>query len=606
MANKDPRNDRIEKYGMLFPSLQTPVSIEMHMIQHGGQWTKRDGGIAGLGKFAHYKALIALIWPELDQHRWFDLILKEWTQNILTSLLGPKDASKTLMMSVIGLSDYYCFPHNTLGIFTSTSKVGLELRIWGEVKSLHLRAKERFDWLPGHPVDSLRVITTDSLKTQQIRDIRRGLVCVGGDKVGEVVGIKQTRRRLYGDEFQHMKPAFLTDGLPNLNSGDFKGIFSGNPIGEGDALDKLAEPKEGWGSLSEPEKTTVWTTRDVGGRCINLIGTDSPNFDFPQEPAPRFPYLIHQKSIDRIVARWGTNSIQFYQYGKGTRMAGLDAKKVVTRDMCVEHHAMEQVFWMNQSRTLVYAVDAAYGNIGGDRCVGGYVEYGRDVTGKIILSVGRPIVIPVKPHKIAGRSPEDQIALYVREECEREGIPGAHVFYDATGRGSLGTSFARMWDEGKNVNPVEFGGAPTERPVSSELMIRDLKTQEMRLMTARERFSKFVTELWWSVRYVIEADQMRNLPEDVMCELSRRIWRTVRGDKYEVETKEEMKERVDESPDLADWCATAVEGARRLGFQIANMELKTPGSQNDQWKVELRKKALALKMSGQLDYARAK
>src|SRR6267378_1493701 len=309
----DP-NKRLELYNLFWPAHQTPVSIEMDMIKRGGQWTKRNGEQAGLGNFAHYKKLIACIWPEIDQHRWFDLILKEWTQDILLSLLGPKDASKTLMMSVIGLADYYCFPYDTLGIFTSTSRAGLELRIWGEVKSLHLKAKQRFDWLPGNPVDSMHVITTDDLSTERIRDLRRGLVCVGGDKVGEVVGIKQTRRRLYGDEFQHMKPAFLTDGLPNLNSGDFKGIFSGNPIGDGDALDKLAEPKEGWGSISEPEKTTVWNTRDIGGRCINLIGTDSPNFDHPQEPAPRYPYMINQKSIDRIVSRWGMNSFQYYRY----------------------------------------------------------------------------------------------------------------------------------------------------------------------------------------------------------------------------------------------------------------------------------------------------
>lgn len=596
IEQQDP-NRKVNRYGLWMSPLMAPIHIHMHIIRNGGQWKKANGELAGLGNFEHYKAGIACVWPDIDQHRWFDLILKEWCSDILLSLMGSKDAGKTLVMSVIGLFDYYCFPDNTLGIFTSTSRTGLQLRIWGEVKSLHVRAKQRFDWLPGNPVDSMYVITTDNLKTANVRDLRRGLVCVSSDKVGEVVGIKQKRRRLYADEFQHCGPAFLTDGLPNLNSGDFKGIFSGNPIGDGDALDKLAEPKDGWGSISEPEKTTVWNTRDINGRCINLIGTDSPNFDYPQDPEPRFPYLIHQKSIDRIVARWQMNSYQYYRYAKGTRMAGMDAMKVVTRDLCIEHHAMEQAFWWNDTRTKVYGVDAAYGNIGGDRCVGGWVEFGRDVTGKTILCVGRPVIIPVKPHKVAGRSPEDQIALFVREECIRESIPAGNVFYDSTGRGSLGTAFARMWDDGKNVNPVEFGGAPTERPVSSELMIRDLKDGKMRLMTAKERFSKYVTEIWWSVRYIIEAGQMRELPEDVMMELCRRIWRTVRGDKYEVETKAEMKERVDESPDLADWCVVCCEGARRLGFQIAKMSAPSPQRENDQWKLDARRRAEKLRES---------
>lgn len=535
---------------MMFPALELPISRDMWFIQKGGQFTRRMGGVAGLGLFLHYKSLIGHLWPDMDQHRWFDLILKEWSNNIITVLMGCKDSGKTHIMAAIGVADYYCFPGTTLGLFTSTSKTGLDLRIWGDVKSLHLRAKGRYDWLPGNPIDSLRTITTDSLKTQAIRDLRRGLICIGSDKVGEVVGIKQSRRRVYADEYQHCKPAFA-EGLANMNSGDFKAMFSGNPIGEGDSLDKLAEPKDGWGSMEEPEKTTVWTTRDIKGRCVNLVGTDSPNFDQSQEPEPKYPYMINQKSIERIVARYTMNSFQYFRYCKGTRMAGMDAKKVLTRDMCLEHHALEQVFWLNTARTAIYALDAAYGNIGGDRCVGGSIETGRDVTGQNILACNYPVIVPVKPHKMAGRSPEDQIALFVRDECERDRIPAKNVFYDATGRGSLGTAFSRLWSA--DVNPVEFGGAPTERPVSSELMILDPKTGEFRLMTARERFSKFVTELWFSVRYVVEAGQMRQLPEEVMWELSRRIWRTVRGDKYEVETKAEMKERVDESPDLADW-----------------------------------------------------
>src|SRR4029077_13348668 len=119
---------------------------------------------------------------------------------------------------------------------------------------------------------------------------------------------------------------------------------------------------------------------------------------------------------------------------------------------------------------------------------------------------------PVKPHKMAGRSPEDQIALFVRDECQREHIIPGHVFYDATGRGSLGTAFARLWSA--DVNPIEFGGAPSERPITSELTILDHETGQWRLKTAREHFSKMVSELWLVVRYIIESDQMRNLPEE--------------------------------------------------------------------------------------------
>jgi hypothetical protein len=389
--------------------------------------------------------------------------------------------------------------------------------------------------------------------------------------------------------------------LANLNSNDFKGMFLFNPAGDGDPADKLSEPVGGWSSFPEPQKTTCWNTRDIGGRCINLVGTDSPNFDFPQDEPPRYPYLIHQKSIDRVVARYGLNSFQYYSQCKGVRMTGIDAMKVITRDLCVQFGAMEQVFWLNENRTKVYAVDAAYGNMGGDRCVGGWLEFGKDVAGNTVMSINPPKIIPVKPTKMAGRIPEDQIAMYVRSECEQERIPGSHVFYDATGRGSLGTSFGRLWST--EVNPVEFGGNPTERPVHSDLPILDVKTGQWRPMIAKERFSKFVTELWWSVRYIIESRQMRNLPEDVMEEGCRRLWRMTRGDKIEVETKDEMKERTSESPDLFDWLVTAVEGARRLGFAIKTLETLNIPKVNPTWRNDLKKRMEKVRGRYELNYS---
>lgn len=600
-------NTPIPYAGVIFPPHETRISQEMYFITKGGQWTRRDGGTAGLGNFEHYKKFMGLLWPDMDQHRWFLLMLEEYLNNILTCVIGPKDSSKTQSMAMIALADYYCFPYNTLGLVSSTDVRGLELRVYGAIKSLHTAAQARFPFLPGKLVDSKHALCTDDLDEDGVRDMRRGIICIPcvgsqGQFVGglqKYVGIKQERRRLYADETQFMKASFM-DSLANLNSRNFKGMFIGNPLGDGDPLDKLAEPKGGWSSIHEPDKTTVWNTRDIGGRCINLIGTDSPNFDYPQDEAPRFPYLINKQAMERVEARWGTNSFQYYSQCKGIRMTGMDAMRVLTRDLCLQFHAMEPLFWLNETRTKIYAVDAAYGNIGGDRCIGGYIEFGRDVTGKVMMRVDMPVTIPVKPVGLAGRTPEDQIAAYVREACEKEQIPPGNVFYDATGRGSLGTSFARLWSA--DVNPIEFGGSPSERPVTSEMMIKDHKTGEMRLMKANERFSKFVTELWWSVRYVIESGQLRGLPEDVMSEGCRRLWRLVKGNKIEIETKADMKERTGESPDLFDWLVTCVEGARRLGFEISRMSVNAPQTGKDRLMDTLRQEANRRAAARQLTY----
>jgi len=894
-------NTKVDHFGVKWSPLTAMIHIHMWFIQQGGEF-KASGGTAGRGLFFHYSELAKILWPEEDDHRWWQLCLKVILENPITAIMGPKDSGKTHCMGKFGLMDYWCFPHTTLILISSTDLRGLEYRIWGDLKGLFQRAKDRFDFLAGHPIDSKHAICTDNIQEEEVRDMRKGIVCIpcvssNGQFVGlgKYVGMKQKRRRLLSDECfpagtmintetglrpietisvgdyvwsatglnrvhgtgfrtatslvtvhcengrsikctpehpfftqmgwikacklnqehyimspheamqimqkttpskeenvlqqcllseiqtnaslekevqqnadcrsrqkssvgtitkeaydriqsnggirhshesfkatkgnwmetsnsrwkwhrthqgrggihetvpncrmessshnrnetgqrisdllqigcgisedktwnrigrsntlqrqsegkgfkenqiprgdwvdrveiskhhdvadlskgksrgrsivynlqveghpsysvegllvhncQFMKPAFL-DSLANLNSGNFKGVFVGNPLGEGDPLDKISEPLDGWGSINEPDKTATWPNK-FEGTTINLVGTDSPNFDFPQDQPVKFPYLINQKEITKVENFYGKNSLQYYSQVKGVRKTGLYSRRVITLTLCKQFGAMETPVWFDTNQTRIYAVDAAYGNVGGDRCVGGMIEFGRDATGsKIILAVGQPVIIPIQPR--SDKIPEDQIAQFVKEDCENQSIPPEHVFYDSTGRGSLGTSFARLWSA--NVNPVEFGGNPTGRPVCSELMTRDVKTGQMRLKRCDEHYSKFVTELWFSVRYVIESRQMRNMPVEVIDDGCAREWYMVKGDKIEIEPKEETKLRTNRSPDLMDWLCTAVEGARRLGFSIARMSDQAP-QLDIRWKDELRNRALALRRHGQL------
>jgi hypothetical protein len=148
---------------------------------------------------------------------------------------------------------------------------------------------------------------------------------------------------------------------------------------------------------------------------------------------------------------------------------------------------------------------------------------------------------------------------------------------------------------------VEFGGSPTTRPVCLDLFIWDEKERRRRLKRCNEHYSKFVTELWFSVRYAVEAEQIRGLPESVMEEFCMREWTKVKGDKIEVEKKEDMKERVGRSPDEADWCSICVEGARRRGFIISRLTNAEAMERSREWLRDLDKQATTLR-SGQLTY----
>jgi len=304
--------DRIFKYNAWWPFDATDLAIEMACIQQGGIWWK-DGRECGSGLEHHYNALRDILWPHLDNHRWVQLCLEETTRSKVTVLMGAGSTGKTHFAAWWGLIDYYCFPEHTCILVSSTDLRGLELRVWGEIKSLHDFATSRFD-LPGHLIESKHAISTDIIDEGSIRDLRKGIIgipCVQNGRfvgLGKYLGIKQRRMRLIADEAQFMGAGFL-NAFANLDkNADFKAIVLGNPNDILDPLGRAAEPKDGWGSHMEPEKTAVWDTRFMNGRCVNLVGTDSPNFDDPEGTPARYPYLISREKIANTKAFFGEES----------------------------------------------------------------------------------------------------------------------------------------------------------------------------------------------------------------------------------------------------------------------------------------------------------
>ena len=189
-----------------------------------------------------------------------------------------------------------------------------------------------------------------------------------------------------------MGATFLS-AFANLNQNeDFKACVLGNPNDPYDPLGKAAEPKDGWASHMMPDKTSVWDTRFMNGRCVNLIGTDSPNFDFTA-PKPRFPYLPHKAQIAETLASWGMDSMEYHSQCVGSMRTGELLRRVVTRDLVRQFEAQKEVVWKGTKLTRIYGVDAAYG---GDRCIGGYVDFGEDLDGRIVLSCSQPYIIPVR------------------------------------------------------------------------------------------------------------------------------------------------------------------------------------------------------------------
>jgi len=366
-----------------------------------------------------------------------------------------------------------------------------------------------------------------------------------------------------GDEVSAMDRVFLDAYANWYGKPDFKGIMSANPYDLEDPSCIAAEPADGgWTSWKDTEKTQTWRSKFYDAAVVGFDGRDSPNLDVPAgQPVP-FPFLIGRKKLNGVERTHGKDSWQFASQCTGKPRPGAAAKRVISRQLCEQFGAFDDVVWSGKPTTKVAACDAAYGGIGGDDCIGGHIEFGEDVDGNTVIACHPPILVPVSITKKG--LPEEQIGNFMRDYCETFDIPFENFFFDA--RSTMAITFAKIMSP--QVNVVDFGGPATPRPVSMDTFIWDGDTQTRRLQLCQELYSKFVTELWYTIHYVILSRQMRRLPMEVAEEGWKREWKYVKGNRIEVETKADMKVRTGHSPDRFDWLVTAVEGARRRGFEI--------------------------------------
>lgn len=594
--------------------MTSDVWIEMSMIRKGGRWKQKSGATYGKGTYFHFKELIKLLWPEVVFHKWNERIIKAFLKHRNIVIIGPASSGKTHTAAVCVLAEWYCFPSATTVICCSTTRERLEDRVWGEIKKLHRLAKERFPFLNGNLIEGRqRIVLDNKNEASEGRDFRNGLVgvpCKKGQNfvgLGDFAGLKNKRVRLLGDELS-LLPKVFVDSISNLDKNpDFKVIGLGNPKETTDALGVLAEPAPdigGWESgIDQSPVTKEWSTRRPNGVCIQLVGSDSPNLD-GKLGIP----LITQEQIDRDVAFYGRDSLWFTMMDQGMMPKGQGSRRVLTRTFCMRHRAMEEPMWLDTNRVRIGALDAAYRAIGGDRCVFGELQFGYEISkpeetsasaiinqgsgrgnGRQILALVDVVIVPIVYASNVVKEAEDQIVEFCMEQCARRNIPPQNFFFDSGMRSSLITAFTRKWSTA--VNAIDFGGAPSNRIVSAGIDV-----------SCSDYYSKFVTELWFSVRLIIEAEQFRGMTEEVMMEGCQREWGLVSGNKIEVETKKDMKLKTGRSPDLFDMLVTGVEGARRLGFKIQSIMVSDSKRANNTWKTELRQKASEFWKKGQLTY----
>ena len=594
------------------------LDIHIQCIRRGGEWLDSKGRKCGGGLVHHFKEFETLLYGnEKVWHRWNELQLEQYLKHRTMAVLGPSSSGKTNSAATDVLADYLVFPECTTVLICSTTKERLQDRVFGEIKKYHRIAKENYPQIAGHMIEGrLRIVTDSRNELAEGRDFRNGVIgvaCLAGGQfrgISEFIGIKNKRVRVVIDEIQMLPPAILLS-ISNLDKNpDLKVQGLGNPKETTDALGNFAEPAfeiGGWdGGIDQTPKTKVWKTRRPDGVCVQLVGSDSPNLD-GKLGIP----LITQEAIDRDVAQYGRDSLQFTMMNQGMMPRGQGSRRVITRQLCVRNRATEEPNWLDGVRTRIACLDAAYRGVGGDRCVMMEFEFGYESD---TADAGSASFIP----NLASQEPpkgrkrqifahlqsylvpvnakvdieaEEQIVNFVKTKCLAAGIPPENFFFESGMRTGLVSAFARLWSP--KTNPIDSGGIASKRPVSAQIE-----------MECKDYYSKFITEQWFSTRMLIEAGQMRNMTETLIQEGCQREWRIVGKNKIEVESKQDMKEKTGKSPDFYDTFAVGFEGARRLGFIIDNKlpRLIKPADRND-WRRKLREKSQADWKEGSLEYS---
>jgi hypothetical protein len=605
-----------QKYGLDWDHGTPLLEIERQMIRHGGQWKGSYGQTIGSGMFFHFKELEKLIWPTAKMwHRWNELQLETYLSHRTIGILGPSSSGKTCNSATDVLADYYCWPECTTVLICSTTKERMQDRIFGEIKKYHKLARQLHPDLPGYSIDGrMRIVTESEDDARDGRDFRNGIIgvpCLAGGEfkgISEFIGIKNARFRVVLDELQMLPPSVLL-AISNLDKNkDVKVVGLGNPKDTTDALGMFCEPSfelGGWdGNIDQTPTTKTWNTRRPDGVCIQFVGSESPNLD----GSLGIP-LITQEAIDRDVAQYGKDSLQFTMMNQGMMPRGQGSRRVLTRQLCLKNKAMDEPQWADSNRVRIGFLDAAFGGVGGDRCIFGELQFGYEAATLDPAELNVTNLISQKPAKASHKQiialmdyllvpinvmntneePVDQIVNFVHQQCSTRGIPPQNFFYDAGMRSALVSAFGKLWSP--QTNPIDCGGAPSDRPVSAKIV-----------MPCKNYYQKFISELWFSVRLIVEAGQFRGMRDAAMLEFCSREWRMVGANKIEVEPKCDMKEKTGKSPDIADAIACGIEGARRLGFRIDSPVNKDYAQQTEAWKTKLRERARGSWAERQLTY----
>lgn len=535
-------------YGIVSPAPLTELELELAAFLLNPPPEK-----GGLGKAEHFWRVCSILWGPSSskpfvRHPWAEWMTERACRYNYLGISGCGSSGKSDWGAVWGLVNWLAAPKKTLVLLTSTSLKESQKRIWGSVKSYW----QAVPGLPGKLVDSIGMIRTDD-GTGVFND-KEGIALIAGEKkdeqdaIGKIIGSKNQRVFLIGDELPELSHALATAAVSNLSLNPFfQFIGLGNFKSEYDAFGVFVRPKAGYDSITVDDDE--WET-DLG-LCLHLDGARSPNIIDGEDKWP----IYSSKNLESHKRDLGPDSAMFWRMCRSFGAPAGNTDTIYTEADLRSGKAMEYDCEWLRTPIRVSSLDPSFTN-GGDRSVQLIGSYGQCVDGITRLRLDEIILLR---DSAKDNSPRDyQIARQYRDNCISRGVIPRHSAIDTSGAGSpLWSIISEEWDPG--VLQVNFSGAPSQTYVWAT----DKKT-------GKQQYDRRVSELWYVGKELMKYGQIRGINSDLARELKARKYETVKGAeglKVCVETKPKMKKRLGFSPDLADsWCVLVDLCRQRLGF----------------------------------------
>jgi hypothetical protein len=547
------------RYGLDFDARTPDHQIELLCSRH---WRKPEYRAGNLDDpDVHMcRAIRALFEPsEFKLNRWSERTIWAWTHYDEITLFGAASCSKSATVGMLALLDWATEPLVTTTFFTSTTVKALEKRSWSSVLSAYSLLRKK--GLPAKHHKSRTAILNES--DAALRDegfdtpdaIKAGIFGIAvmsgpiQASVSNIIGVHQPEGaiRVLVDEAQATPEAIFV-ACANLNIGtpDVKVIALGNPMSFEDQLGRMAQPRNGWSSVTVEDEQ--WETV-TNGICLHFDGHQSPAVTEP-DGEKEFPFLIGPTHIRRVLNRCQGNPKHpsYLTMVRGWIANTSDPDVIMPKAAQTACHMHLPPSSWRAPPIRVMALDPSFSS-DGDWAILLMAEVGVESDGVLRIAFHTPWKIPIEDSQ--DDPPLSQICRFTWNKLLEYGVEPNHLVVDETAAQTVGSAFMLLAPPGVGDltgRPLLYNGntSPLDVPISS---------YDQR--SSKDVYSNMASASWYWTEAFGRYKQIRRFPEQAAIQFATRkiVSNYSRTGAMAIEPKNAYKKRGFQSPNEADSCA---------------------------------------------------